>query len=92
MQSTACDEWVYHELLVHPALLHHPNPKTVFVAGGEQLLQRLLLVGTCRARAQPVGPRLHPATCAIAAHRPSPVPAWPAGAAARPDARLPPPP
>ncbi len=36
MQSTECDEWVYHELLVHPALLHHPNPKTVFVAGGER--------------------------------------------------------
>lgn len=34
MQSTEADEEVYHELLVHPALLHHPNPKSVFVMGG----------------------------------------------------------
>ena len=25
---------MYHELLVHLALLLHPNPKTVFIAGG----------------------------------------------------------
>jgi len=25
---------VYHELLVHPALLHHPSPRRVFIAGG----------------------------------------------------------
>ena len=34
MQSTESDEEVYHELLVHPALLQHPNPKTVFIMGG----------------------------------------------------------
>eukprot|EP00899_Mesostigma_viride_P007216 jgi/Mesvir1/16496/Mv10049-RA.1 len=34
MQSTECDEYAYHESLVHPALLHHPNPKTVFILGG----------------------------------------------------------
>nr|BBC28481.1 spermine synthase [Eudorina sp. NIES-3984] len=34
MQSTESDEQVYHELLVHPALLHHPNPKRVFIMGG----------------------------------------------------------
>jgi spermidine synthase len=28
------DEWVYHELLVHPAMVMHPNPKTVFICGG----------------------------------------------------------
>eukprot|EP00873_Tetraselmis_striata_P026404 jgi/Tetstr1/446668/TSEL_034189.t1 len=33
-QSAEFDEAVYHELLVHPALLHHPNPKTVFICGG----------------------------------------------------------
>ena len=33
-QSAEADEYVYHELLVHPAMLLHPNPKTVFVAGG----------------------------------------------------------
>ena len=33
-QSTALDEFVYHEALVHPALISHPEPKSVFVAGG----------------------------------------------------------
>ena len=33
-QSAEADEFVYHELLVHLALLLHPNPKTVFIAGG----------------------------------------------------------
>ena len=35
MQSTESDEKVYHELLVHPTLLQHPCPKTVFIMGGE---------------------------------------------------------
>lgn len=34
MQSAEMDEWVYHECLVHPALLLHQSPKTIFVAGG----------------------------------------------------------
>ncbi len=34
VQSAEADERVYHECLVHPALLHHPNPKTVFIMGG----------------------------------------------------------
>lgn len=34
VQSSEIDEWVYHECLVHPAMLHHPNPKTVFICGG----------------------------------------------------------
>mmetsp|Transcript_23336 Transcript_23336/g.64747 ORF Transcript_23336/g.64747 Transcript_23336/m.64747 type:complete len:312 (+) Transcript_23336:156-1091(+) len=33
-QSAEFDEAVYHELLVHPAMLHHPNPKAVFICGG----------------------------------------------------------
>ncbi len=33
-QSTAVDEFVYHEALVHPSLLAHPQPREVFVAGG----------------------------------------------------------
>ena len=33
-QSTELDEFVYHEALVHPCLVSHPNPVTVFVAGG----------------------------------------------------------
>jgi len=33
-QSTESDEFMYHEALVHPALMAHPNPKKVFIAGG----------------------------------------------------------
>ena len=33
-QSTEADEYIYHEALVHPALLLHPRPETVFIAGG----------------------------------------------------------
>jgi spermidine synthase len=33
-QSTEVDEFVYHEALVHPSMLVHPDPRTVFVAGG----------------------------------------------------------
>lgn len=36
-QSAAGDEKVYHESLVHPALLAHPNPKTVYIGGGGEL-------------------------------------------------------
>lgn len=34
MQSAELDERIYHELLVHPALIAHPAPKTAFVVGG----------------------------------------------------------
>ncbi|CAN6453594.1 unnamed protein product [Victoria cruziana] len=34
LQSAEIDEFIYHESLVHPALLHHPNPNTVFIMGG----------------------------------------------------------
>ena len=33
-QSTEADEHIYHEALVHPALLLHPGPKSVFIGGG----------------------------------------------------------
>mmetsp|Transcript_19808 Transcript_19808/g.62903 ORF Transcript_19808/g.62903 Transcript_19808/m.62903 type:complete len:326 (+) Transcript_19808:36-1013(+) len=33
-QSALGDEYVYHETLVHPSLLAHPNPKKVFIGGG----------------------------------------------------------
>ena len=33
-QSTERDEHIYHESLVHPAMLLHPNPTDVFVGGG----------------------------------------------------------
>ncbi len=34
MQSSQSDECIYHEVMVHPALLSHPNPKKVFIVGG----------------------------------------------------------
>ncbi|KAE8077019.1 hypothetical protein FH972_015628 [Carpinus fangiana] len=34
LQSAETDEFIYHESLVHPALLHHPNPRTIFIMGG----------------------------------------------------------
>lgn len=34
VQSTEHDEFIYHETLVHPAMLMHPNPKSVFIVGG----------------------------------------------------------
>jgi spermidine synthase len=33
-QSAVADEYVYHEALVHPALVAHPAPKRVLIAGG----------------------------------------------------------
>lgn len=33
-QSAESDEFIYHEALVHPALIAHPNPEQVFIAGG----------------------------------------------------------
>jgi spermidine synthase len=34
VQSSEADEFIYHEALVHPAMLAHPAPATVFIAGG----------------------------------------------------------
>ncbi len=34
VQSTQTDEFIYHEALVHPAMLTHPDPKRVLVVGG----------------------------------------------------------
>jgi len=34
IQSSEKDEFIYHEALVHPAMLTHPHPQTVFIAGG----------------------------------------------------------
>ena len=33
-QSTEVDEHIYHEALVHPPLLYHPGPRSVFIGGG----------------------------------------------------------
>ena len=34
IQSSEIDEFIYHEALVQPAMLTHPCPETVFIAGG----------------------------------------------------------
>jgi len=34
LQSAEKDEFIYHEALVHPALLTHPDPRRVLVLGG----------------------------------------------------------
>ena len=34
IQSAEADEFIYHEILVHPAMITHPNPKVVLILGG----------------------------------------------------------
>ena len=34
VQSSETDEFIYHEALVHPAMLTHHGPEKVFIAGG----------------------------------------------------------
>lgn len=34
VQSTQNDEWIYHEALVHPAMITHHNPEKILVIGG----------------------------------------------------------
>jgi len=34
IQSGERDEYIYHEALVQPVMFAHPNPQTVFIAGG----------------------------------------------------------
>ena len=34
IQSSELDEFVYHESLVHPAMVLHPNPRKVLIVGG----------------------------------------------------------
>lgn len=34
IQSAELDEFIYHEALVHPAMVCHPNPRRVLIAGG----------------------------------------------------------
>jgi len=33
-QSTEIDEYIYHDCLVHPAMMSHPDPKRVLIIGG----------------------------------------------------------
>lgn len=34
MQSAIYDEFIYHESLVHPAMILHPNPEKILIMGG----------------------------------------------------------
>ncbi len=34
IQSSQEDEFIYHEALVHPPMLTHPQPEVIFIAGG----------------------------------------------------------
>lgn len=34
IQSSTSDEWIYHEALVHPAMVSHPKPLRVLIVGG----------------------------------------------------------
>ncbi len=34
IQSAEIDEYIYHEMLVHPAMLFHPSPANVLIIGG----------------------------------------------------------
>ncbi|OWJ54207.1 spermidine synthase [Pyrodictium delaneyi] len=34
IQSTESDEYIYHEALVHPAMILHPEPRRVLILGG----------------------------------------------------------
>jgi len=34
IQTTEGDEFIYHEMLTHPAMVAHPNPKNVLIIGG----------------------------------------------------------
>ena len=50
-QSTELDEFIYHESLVHPAMLCHPGPKRVFIGGGGEggTLREVLAHGSVEA-------------------------------------------
>jgi spermidine synthase len=50
MQSSETDEFIYHEALVHPAMLTHPNPEKVFIVGGGEgaTLREILRHNTVR--------------------------------------------
>lgn len=51
LQSAEVDELVYHEGLVHPALMAHPSPQRVYIGGGGEgaTLREVLRYGDMRA-------------------------------------------
>ena len=50
IQSAEVDEFTYHEALVQPAMITHPGPETVFIAGGGEgaTLREVLSHGTVK--------------------------------------------
>ena len=34
IQTTEEDEFIYHEMMTHPAMITHPNPKNILIIGG----------------------------------------------------------
>ena len=51
IQCSESDEFIYHEALVHPPMIAHPNPETVFIAGGGEgaTLREVLAHGTVKS-------------------------------------------
>jgi spermidine synthase len=51
VQTTTKDEFFYHEMLVHPAMMSHPKPKDVLIIGGGDggALREVLLYPVKRA-------------------------------------------
>jgi hypothetical protein len=46
-QSAEAEEFIYHEMLVHPAMIMHPNPRSVLICGGgEGATLREVTIGT----------------------------------------------
>lgn len=50
LQSAERDEFIYHEMLVHPALITHGNPESVLVIGGGEggTLREILRYGSVK--------------------------------------------
>lgn len=52
LQSSETDEFIFHESLVHPGMLSHPNPEKVFIiGGGEGATLRDVLLHRCVKKA-----------------------------------------
>jgi len=52
MQSSQHDEFIYHEALVHPAMVTHPRPRqVVIIGGGEGATLREVLKHNCVSKA-----------------------------------------
>lgn len=50
VQLSEADEYIYHEMLVHPAMLSHPEPRSVLIIGGGDggALREVVKHGTVR--------------------------------------------